>query len=240
MKIFAISDIHSFYDEMRSALKSAGFEENNPNHLLVCCGDYFDRGPKPWEVLQYLTKLKNVILVRGNHEDLLEQMLLRGFPMDHDKGNGTEKTFWQLLNHCEDNENSSAAAMVYDQIVEPFLDKMVNFYETKNYVFVHGYVPTLVSDHWRTGVWRNARWRNGFDEAILYGNPTGKTIVFGHWHCSYGNNLMTGAPINDINSFDICYFKENTIGIDACTAFTKKVNVLVVDDELLEVNDETN
>lgn len=240
MKIFAVSDVHGFYDEMISALKSAGFEENNPNHLLVGCGDFFDRGKQPFEVMQYFMGLKNKVLVRGNHEDLLEMMMDRGYPLLHDKDNGTESTFYTLLNHCEDDEGKTMVELV-QQLIEPFFSQMVDYFETKNYVFVHGYVPTLVSSAWRTGIWRNARWRNGFQEAVLYGNPTGKTIVFGHWHCSYGNNLMTGAPIDSIDSFNICYFKENTIGIDACTAFTKKVNVLVVDDELLEEgNDETN
>lgn len=39
MKIFCISDVHSFFNEMIKALDEAGFDKNNSNHLLVVCGD---------------------------------------------------------------------------------------------------------------------------------------------------------------------------------------------------------
>ena len=44
-KIFAVSDIHNEYDALIDALNEAGFDENNPDHLLVSIGDAFDRGP---------------------------------------------------------------------------------------------------------------------------------------------------------------------------------------------------
>lgn len=72
MKYFVISDIHSFCDEMITALKSAGFEENNPEHTLISCGDLLDRGDKSIETLRYINALPRKILIRGNHEDLLE------------------------------------------------------------------------------------------------------------------------------------------------------------------------
>ena len=44
-KFFCISDIHSFYEPMIEALNNAGFNPENPEHILVVCGDVFDRGP---------------------------------------------------------------------------------------------------------------------------------------------------------------------------------------------------
>ncbi|MBR4864841.1 MAG: hypothetical protein IKU07_09715, partial [Oscillospiraceae bacterium] len=29
---------------MKEALARAGFDKNNEDHVLICCGDYFDRG----------------------------------------------------------------------------------------------------------------------------------------------------------------------------------------------------
>ena len=54
MVIFAVSDVHGFYNEMIDALDKAGFDRNNPNHLLVSCGDNFDRGPDAVKVYEYL------------------------------------------------------------------------------------------------------------------------------------------------------------------------------------------
>ena len=42
-KIFAVSDIHGFYTQLREALDKAGFDSENENHLFVCCGDCFDK-----------------------------------------------------------------------------------------------------------------------------------------------------------------------------------------------------
>lgn len=50
-KIFAVSDIHGHYHILKEALDRAGFDDSNDNHLLVCCGDYFDRGDENVEVL---------------------------------------------------------------------------------------------------------------------------------------------------------------------------------------------
>ena len=43
-KFFVIADVHSFYTEMKRALDVAGFEINNPDHILISCGDALDRG----------------------------------------------------------------------------------------------------------------------------------------------------------------------------------------------------
>ena len=44
MKYFIVSDIHSFYVELKSALDKAGFNKRNKDHTLIVCGDIFDRG----------------------------------------------------------------------------------------------------------------------------------------------------------------------------------------------------
>ena len=232
MKLFVIADVHGFYDEMIEALENAGFDKDNPNHMLIGCGDYWDRGKKPYEVTQYLSHLKNKVLVRGNHEDLMDQMLARHYSEAHDIHNGTEDTFYELLNHCEDDEMKSVHHIVAEQMVDPFFSQMVDYYETKNYIFVHGYIPT--NEDWKNGNWESARWSNGFDMARFFGNKTGKTIVFGHWHTSYGHYKNTeSAEWGPRSDFSICYFDNDTIGIDGCTAYTGKVNVLVLEDELL-------
>jgi len=234
MKLFVVSDVHGYYDEMRAALLEAGFDEKNPNHMLISCGDNWDRGSKPYEVMDYLTHLERKALVRGNHEDLLNKMLARHSTAAEDIWNGTEDTFYALLNHCEDEEDKSMYRLVGEQMVDPFFSQMVDYYETKNYIFVHGYIPS--DEDWRNGNWAQARWFNGFEHAQhIQGNKTNKTIVFGHWHCSYGN-LRIGKGMSDFGphaDFSICEWYNNTIGIDACTAYSKKVNVLVVEDELL-------
>lgn len=78
MKYFVSSDIHGFFDEWQNALKEKGFDLNNPEHKIILCGDLFDRGSQPKEIIDFVLKHKvKVILIRGNHEDLMEQMIER-------------------------------------------------------------------------------------------------------------------------------------------------------------------
>lgn len=97
-KYYVTSDIHSFYDEFITALNRSGFDIDNPDHILIICGDIFDRGSKPLQIYNFLKSLpkERRILVRGNHELLLEELVQRGYPEYHDEHNGTIDTLYQL------------------------------------------------------------------------------------------------------------------------------------------------
>ena len=252
-KFFVISDVHGFYDEMKKALDEAGFDENDPNHWLIGCGDYFDRGPNPIGVMKYLHNLPRKILARGNHEKLLVDCCHRGEAWTHDVSNGTARTIWDIASgHITDFPEMCDYTL---KRTKPFRDSMVNYFETKNYIFVHSWIPAINKDgkpahytrgrsfdfnpDWRnTGQkeWDDATWGNPFDMAARGLNQTGKTIVFGHWHASAGWAEAEGrSEFSSDAKFDP-YYGDGFIAIDACTAHTHKVNVLVLEDEFLEGN----
>ena len=56
-KLFVVSDIHGHYTELKAALDRAGFDRNDPAHLLICCGDYFDRGSENAQVLWFAWRI---------------------------------------------------------------------------------------------------------------------------------------------------------------------------------------
>lgn len=97
-KYFACSDIHGFYDEWMASLKEAGFDENNEEHILIVCGDIFDRGRKPLQVYEFIRSLpkERRYLIRGNHETLLRELVERGYVESHDVHNGTDKTLYDI------------------------------------------------------------------------------------------------------------------------------------------------
>ena len=97
-KYFVTSDVHGFYDEMIAGLTKAGYDKENPDHVLVMLGDIFDRGTKPLDVYNFLKSIprERRILVRGNHEILLKELVDRGFPESHDEHNRTIDTLYQL------------------------------------------------------------------------------------------------------------------------------------------------
>ena len=271
MKIFATSDIHSYYKELKTALDEKGFEPNNPEHLLVVCGDVFDRGPGSEDVFNFLNNLTNVVLVKGNHEDLMEEVWSRGYCQSHDQSNGTLRTIEELSYDYKPFETFDAVRMC-EKKLRPFFDKMVNYFETKQYVFVHGWIPCdkyhgarpwyqnnrtfEYRPDWRDCndvEWESARWINGMNAGYVKKNPVlepDKTIVCGHWHCSYGHywaavkeTMKRGGTLFDVKASefddDACFdpfFADGIIALDACTAYTGKVNVVVLEDELLELH----
>lgn len=237
-KYFVVSDVHGFYKEMCEALDAAGYDPTNPSHWLISCGDNFDRGPENFKVMWYFLRQPRCILVRGNHEDLLDYACTEGISM-RDYPNGTVDTIEELGASATrlDWTMNDKMDLTFKR-TRGFFDRMINFYETKNYVFVHGWIPSLkLYPDWRkapTSAWEKARWENPFKAAKNNGNKTGKILVHGHWtNSEYWAIKENRSKYEDDAKFDIVYH-DNCIGLDACTALTHKVNVLVIEDEPLE------
>lgn len=92
MKYFVCSDIHGYFNEWLSALKEKGFDINNPEHKIIVCGDLFDRGHQPKQIIDFILSNKDkFILIRGNHEDLMQDMIDRNKNTYGDLRNGTAK-----------------------------------------------------------------------------------------------------------------------------------------------------
>ena len=233
MKIFAVSDVHGFTSILRRNLSNVGFEINNPNHLLVLCGDLFDRGPEAKDMLKFIHEVDNKIMVKGNHEDLMQEMIIRGYPLLHDIQNRTYDTALQLA------WNSSLGDVNYTKlygIFDNLCSQMVDFYETKRYVFVHGWIPvTPDKKDWRdSSLWEESRWLNGMEMQMKGKTLTDKTIVCGHWHCSWGNAIKFNVSEFDDDAIWDPYIAPGIIAIDRCTAYTQEMNIIVLEDDLIE------
>ena len=253
MQFFVVSDIHSFYKPLVDALDTAGFDANNPDHWLVVCGDCFDRGPDSGLVLQFLMTLERKILIKGNHDMLLDDCCMREFPYSYDTSNGTVKTINDIGGAEEGYPFDICCQRTWDKLAA-YRSLLVNYFETKNYIFVHSFIAHRCKDalpahyiknrqyefdpNWRNASkndWEHAMWVNPFELVEQGINQTGKTIVFGHWHCSVGWSMDENiSEFGEDAKWDIYYnTKQNVIAIDRCTAYTGKVNVLVIDDNFL-------
>ena len=238
--LFVVSDIHSHYTALKKALDEAGFDPNNENHWLLVCGDIFDRGGESEEVLQFIMSLERKILVKGNHDILFEELCKREAPCSHDYSNGTVRTL-EDLGHMDMGYSFEKCCEVAWNRTAAYRDLLVNYFETKNYIFVHSWIPldtNWTSDpNWRNATndrWEEAMWVNPFEMAIAGLNDTGKTIIFGHWHCSAGHKMLGHCDDEfEYAIWEPC-FMDGAIGIDRCTAHTGEVNVLVLEDEFLE------
>lgn len=257
-KFFVVSDVHGFYDELISALNDAGFDKNNKDHWLVSCGDEWDRGSKPLEVMKFFINLERKILVRGNHMDLFEELCQRAYPEWHDKSNGTVDTVLKIGEYKIDHEFDLCCERALSKTAR-YRELLVNYFETQNYIFVHGWIPCecygegynpnkpwhqynktfKYKPDWRgcnNVEWESARWINGIDRAQDGIIEPNKTIICGHWHCSLGHTYDNKDVVDEFG-VGACWepwYHKGCIAIDRCTAHTGEVNVLVIEDEFDE------
>lgn len=260
-KYFVVTDVHSFYSCMIEALEDKGFDINNPDHIFISCGDLLDRGPDPLECLKFVNSLpkQRKILIRGNHEDLLEECIARKEFQSHDYHNGTAMTVVDLsdflLGTTKDAEDMFLKADKNPEY-KKYKSSLVDYAEVGDYIFVHGWIPCKKNDpnpyharnikytfdeNWKNGDWNTACWINGMDAWHQGIKIDGKTIVCGHWHCSYGNSkLHKDGPefSNHTNPNLECgeanfnpFIDDGIIALDACTVLTHKVNCVVLDIE---------
>lgn len=73
IRTIVIGDIHGCYDELIKLLDDVRYNKNKDR--LIFLGDYIDRGDDAYNVVKKIQALqkenKNVIALRGNHEDML-------------------------------------------------------------------------------------------------------------------------------------------------------------------------
>lgn len=240
-KFFVTSDIHSFYTPLKEALDKVGFDPNNEEHWLIVCGDCFDRGYESEKVLHFLMSLQRKILVKGNHDILLDECCMREFPYSHDFSNGTVKTIKDLGGAVYRRSFAECCCRTWDRLAR-YRELLVNYFETKNYIFVHSWIPIIsqnggyckYDENWREASdsrWEDAMWGNPFEIATQRLNQTGKIIVFGHFHTSYPRHKYEGKQEFGEEANFSPYYGEGYIGIDAATVISHKVNVLVIERE---------
>ena len=250
-KYFVVTDVHGFYKEMITALNKAGFDINNSNHIFVSLGDLLDRGLQPQQCLDFVNNLPNErkILIRGNHEDLMCQMIHGGnWPRSIDKHNGT----WQT---ARDLTGVDIAEVMYymrgNKDWRKYYDSTKYYAIIGDNIFVHAWVPFLEGyidkkyiskvipiEEWdevdeydweHRYTWQNGmqRWKEG---VII----PGKTIYCGHWNCSWARRNIEYKTNNefDLNPENHKPFKaEGIVAMDACTALTHIVNCEVIEIE---------
>ena len=240
MKYFVSSDIHGHYDEWQLALNQAGFDLNNPDHKIILCGDIFDRGRQPREIIDFILAHKDkMILIRGNHEELMSEMIKRNYNTKADLINGTAYTIVDLYPEWQVSE-FDLKEIAKKTGLQEVLDLCIDYFETKNYIFVHAWIPVienclLFDSDWRNARkerWYEARWVNPLVMTEYELFEPNKAIVFGHWHCSAfwkREKPEVYKELGDSANYEP-FITKNYIALDARTICSKKVNVIVIDD----------
>ena len=254
--LYVVSDTHGYANKLKKALTKKGFFDD-PDRKLLLCGDICDRGMQAVELCDFLVELldeERLILVKGNHEVLFEQMIKQiadggvcevASYGSHHYRNGTWHTALQLADMDEGHAVAFPQMLLGRLMRTPFYQKLlsagVNYYETKQYIFTHGYIPCIDNiksysyrKDWREASddeWQRAMWLNGMQMACgFHIREPKKTIVCGHYHTSWGHHFVDGRGSEFDRDADFSpFFADGVIAIDACTAASGRVNVLCFD-----------
>lgn len=260
-KYFVTSDIHSYYNPFIKELNKKGFDVENKEHILIICGDLFDRGPDSVKLYEFIMSLSSDrrILIRGNHEYLFIDLLRKDLPDYYDHTNGTVRTFNDFTHYKYYDWYDLIVDKKIKEIEKWILsDEWVDYFETSKYIFTHAFIPLMIDDNssskhmynvnekylvykddWRKSTakeFENATWGCPWKLAKSGLNKTGKTIVCGHWHTSdFFNNLKHLRIKYDLHKKNPIFVSKRykLIGLDGCTAATNKVNILVLNENEL-------
>ena len=255
MRYYVTADVHGYFTELKAALAEKGYFEDVEPHKLIVCGDLYDRGSEARQLQSFILDLMEkdeVILIRGNHEDLTMQLLYGwhqgSYFQLHHHTNRTIDTVIQLTgadpNWLYTNPDQIGRDFLRDPYIRTIIPAMVDYYETDHYIFTHGWIPCLPAEDgpkeyvsvadWRHGderLWNKARWINGMEAAHAGILEPGKTIVCGHYNCSFGHSQYNqdGGEFHNNPNFNP-YYNDGIIALDACTAKSQQVNCIVIED----------
>lgn len=172
-----MGDIHGQYEMMLTALDKARY--NPKEDKLVLLGDYVDRGAHSNLVVQKVKELVQggAIALLGNHEAMMISAIRDKSRTE--RGHIAEKYMrWMETSGGEQTFDSFAGNMEEMRAVTKFLKTLPLYFESKEYVFVHGAVNPIGDDYLRkqgvnTLIWKR---QHKFPK-VKYKN---KTIVVGH------------------------------------------------------------
>ena len=211
MKKYVFGDIHGCFNELTSLI-----DEIRPNlgvDKLIFLGDYIDRGPNSYKVIRFLMDLQSkygkddIVLLRGNHEDMAIDYINSGYSGNL---NGYRDTYVDFLRNGDDVSNYLS-----------FFQSLPLYYEDDNFIYVHGGILPGTPMHMQSS--QDLLWiRNRFYESSALFH---KTVFFGHTPTK--NMLGVWAP----------FIQEDRIGIDTGCVYGGFLTAIeIIDDSRLIVH----
>jgi len=146
-----IGDIHGNHKGLVQVLERCGFDNNNDT--LISLGDVVDGHSESFEVVEELLKIKNLVAVKGNHDDWFNTWLETGDnPSNWQQGQ--KATGLSYLNHSrpgtswyglqftpgggEHFTESIRTNDISDSHIEFFKNQIPYYIDDKNNLFIHG------------------------------------------------------------------------------------------------------
>ncbi len=166
-----IGDIHGCLDALNSIIDAVA---PSATDTIVTVGDYVDRGPNSKGVIDRLLELRgtcNLVALRGNHEDMMLEVLRGDTPPFHWLNHGGVQTM--------DSYGFVGDLNCVPRAHREFLDNLPNYFENDTHFVVHAnYDPDLPLDEQPDDL---LRWVK-LTQEVPGPHMSGKRAVVGHTH----------------------------------------------------------
>lgn len=196
--IYAISDIHGFFDKMMDTLSLVDLDSNKDNQLIFL-GDYVNRGTKSCQVLYRIKELEEmypeqVVVLMGNHDQMLIDWWGEDFSqwLEQDQELMTTRSFFtddqwdcmlknvQVLKNPRREMNSLLKSEIknnHRELLQWLFSKEDSlYYETANQIFVHAGICEVDKELWKYATEQNEfTWKFPAETGSFY-----KDIIAGH------------------------------------------------------------
>lgn len=143
MKRYTIGDIHGCYRGLLQCLERSNF--NKDKDFLISLGDIADGWNQVYECVEELLSIKNLITIKGNHDDWFNSWIQSDLhPCSWQQGGfGTLSSYCEILNKDYLNKYSGGylTSLIPEDIPishKEFFNNQKNYYILDNMCFVHG------------------------------------------------------------------------------------------------------
>ncbi len=178
MKTFCIGDIHGGYKALLQCLERSKFDYEKDQ--LISLGDIVDGWSESYECVEELLKIKNLIAIRGNHDQWFNEYIKTGI-------HGSQ---WQQgANATRESYQRSDGFFIGDTHEKFFRDQLNYYVDEQNRCFVHGgfnrhlpidrQAPPYIY-YWDRDLWYSALSCKEIDQSKFKIKNKFKEIFIGH------------------------------------------------------------
>lgn len=217
MKTFVLGDIHGAHKALLQVLERSGFDYNNDR--LISIGDVVDGWPETAECVEELLKVKDLIAIRGNHDQWAYEALVERVVPE----------YWFEWGGKATIDSYKRMDLLNDKRHKNFFKDQVNYYvDTRKRLFVHaGYNPAeRIEKQLPLNLYMNRHyWRyiqrahhdeteritdcNGFTEVFIGHTQTLKEMIHDQpvrfhncWNVDQGAKSTGRLTIMDVNTHE--------------------------------------
>lgn len=129
IKKFVIGDLHGRIEALKEVLKKSKFDREKDK--LICLGDVCDGGYNTYECVEELLKIKNLVLLLGNHDFWFLKYISSGWSDEIWTSQGGQNTLDSYKKHGYDFSNIPVTH-------QDFFNRGKYYHIENNDLFVHG------------------------------------------------------------------------------------------------------